>query len=180
MVIKRTSKWILKRQALPFSWFFLYWVSFHSTNGRNKNLPFFINLNLIYYHAFTIIITFCSRSFIIMSFSCSWCSVSSCFTCSSTCSGSSLPPPCTSLLPNARGTTWEGRSYQYSWQTSYSDASFCCCSTSKKETLRTKQNRNNIKLYQATGTNRWDRPPLPQKYNEQGRNHVGTALDIAR
>ena len=44
--------------------------------------------------------------------------------------------------------------------------------------LRAKQNRNNIKLYQATGTNRWDRPPLPQKYNEQGRNHVGTALDM--
>ena len=40
------------------------------------------------------------------------------------------------------------------------------------------QNLSIIKMYQATGTNRWDRPPLPQKYNEQGRNHVGTALDM--
>ena len=178
MVIKRTSKWILKRQALPFSWFFLYWVSFHSTNGRNKNLPFFINLNLIYYHAFSIIITFCSRSFIIMSFSCSWCSIPSCSTCSSTCSGSSLPPPCTSSLPNARGTIWEGRSYQYSWQTSCSDASFCYCSTSKKEILRINQNKNNIKLYQATGTNQWVRPPVPKSTmdkNKPRRNSAGYA-----
>ena len=166
MVIKRTSKWILKRQALPFSWFFLYWLICITLTVGNKNLPFFINFNLIYYHAFIITITFCSRSFIIMSFSCSWCSIPSCFKCSSTCSGSSLPPLCTTSLPNARGTIWEGRNYQYSWQTSCSDASFCCCSTSaiakNKKILRINQNKNKIKLYQATGTNWWVRPPLPK------------------
>lgn len=49
-----------------------------------------------------------------------------------------------------------------------------------KDACHLNQNKDIIKLYQATGTNRWDRPPLPQKYNEQGRNHVGTALDFAR
>lgn len=45
----------------------------------------------------------------------------------------------------------------------------------KKEILRIKQNRNNIKLYQATGTNRWVRPPLPKSTMDKKKSRRNSA-----
>ena len=48
----------------------------------------------------------------------------------------------------------------------------------RKSTKKLNQNKNNIKLYQATGTNRWDRPPLPKSTMDKKkprRNSAGFA-----
>ena len=145
-------------------------------NGRIKKSyrSFLLTINLIYYYAFISSII-CGIGFIVVSCHRSWYAGPPW-----TYSGSS-PPSCSSSLPCARGISGEETFRNFLLESLPRPSSnwfYASESTKRKKILKINQNKNNIKLYQATGTNRWDRPPLPQKYNEQGRNHVGTALDM--